>query len=389
MSLVKEGGIREYQDLTRFTASSADVALKDQIDLMARCWFSLTSGRTKPIEHSYVDARSNLSETVRITGSAEHGIATIHDQDILIFAISQWVDAKRHGLEFSRRIHFTPYQLLAWMNREPSGGQYQRIRDALHRLKTTSIETTIRSQAGNRKRNRTRQFSWISEWEITEENGEIRGIEVVLTEWLFESIQNFHVLTLDKRYFDIPGSVERWLYQYARKATGGPAGVWKESFRSLYQKSASQQDYKHYANTLRKLIKKDALPGMHLEQCKSTLGKDMLLMARHEKREVVENKPAVSETQLELVERTPLEDAWENVLEIMRKQFGEATVKSWFNALRPLELEGTTLTYHAPTKFIADWIETHYSQSLRDAWKETGHRVSEIRFEVKQKKKAA
>lgn len=243
-----EGGIKEHQDLTRFTASSADVAPKEQIDLMARCWFSLTPGRTEPIQHEYVDAKTGQTETVRITGSAEQGIATIHDQDLLIFAVSQWIDAKRMGLEPSRRIHFTPYQFLAWINREPGGGQYQRLKDALHRLKMTSIQTTIRSESGKRTRNRIRQFSWISEWEITEENGEIRGVEVVLAEWLFESVQDFHVLTLDKRYFDIPGSVERWLYLYARKATGGANGVWKETLKSLYRKSASQQEYKHYAS---------------------------------------------------------------------------------------------------------------------------------------------
>jgi plasmid replication initiation protein len=233
MGRMIEGGIKEHQNLERFIASSADIAPKDQIDLMARCWFSLTPGRTEAIQHEYVDARSGQTETVRITGSGEHGIATIHDQDLLIYAISQWIEAKRKGLEPSRRIHFTPYQFLAWMNREPGGGQYQRLKDALHRLKMTSIQTTIRSEQGKRSRKRIRQFSWISEWEITEEKGEIRGIEVVLAEWLFESIQDFHVLTLDKRYFDISGSVERWLYLYARKATGGPTGVWKETFKSL------------------------------------------------------------------------------------------------------------------------------------------------------------
>ncbi|MBK8091544.1 MAG: replication initiator protein A [Verrucomicrobiaceae bacterium] len=163
------------------------MAPKEQIDLMARCWFSLTAGRTEPIQHEYVDAKTGQTETVRISGSAEHGIATIHDQDLLIFAVSQWIDAKRMGLEPSRRIHFTPYQFLAWINREPGGGQYQRLKDALHRLKMTSIQTTIRSESGKRTRNRIRQFSWISEWEITEENGEIRGVEVVLAEWLLKA----------------------------------------------------------------------------------------------------------------------------------------------------------------------------------------------------------
>lgn len=75
-----EGGIKEHQGLARFTASAADIAPKDQIDLMARCWFSLRTGRTDPIEHEYPDVKSGQTETVRITGSAEHGIATNHDQ---------------------------------------------------------------------------------------------------------------------------------------------------------------------------------------------------------------------------------------------------------------------------------------------------------------------
>lgn len=385
-----EGGIKEHQDLARFTASSSDVAPKDQIDLMARCWFSLTAGRIEPIEHQYTDAKTGQAETVRITGSAEHGIATIHDQDLLIFAISQWVEAQRMGLKPSRRIHFTPYQFISWMNRTPGGGQYQRLKDALHRLKMTSIQTTIRSESGKRTRNRIKQFSWISEWEITEEEGEIRGIEVVLAEWLFESIQDFHVLTLDKRYFDIPGSVERWIYLYARKATGGANGIWKETFKSLYLKSASQQQYKHYASSLRKLVEKNNLPGLRLEKVVSNQGKDMLLMERTEKRQMVENKSVpANEQQIPLIEKTPLEEAWENVLEIMNKVLGEPTVNSWLKVLHLKGVDGDTLTYRAPTKFIGDTVATQYKYKLMSAWKSVGYELRAIQFEVKPVKKTA
>jgi plasmid replication initiation protein len=327
---------------------------------------------------------------VKITGHPEHGIATIYDQDLLIYAMSQWVDAKRLGLEPSRRIHFTPYQFLTWINREPGGGQYQRLKDALHRLKMTSIQTTIRSEIGKRTRNRIRQFSWISEWEITEEQGEVRGVEVVLAEWLFESIKDFHVLTLDKRYFEIPGSVERWLYLYARKATGGPAGVWKETFKSLYQKSASQQAYKHYASALRKLVKKNDLPGLRLEQVSSAQGRDMLLMERTEKRSAVESKEApIQDVQLTFLERTPLEESWENVLEVMRRQIGAEQVKAWLEKLHLVSLEGETLHLRAPTKFIAEWVENNFRQKLEAAWQSMGQPVTSIRFELKGRKLAA
>lgn len=385
-----EGGIIEHQDLARFTASSNDVAPKDQIDLMARNWFSLTPGRTHAIEHIYDDARTGGQETVRITGSAEHGIATIHDQDLLIFAISQWVEAKQREVEISRRIRFMPYQFFMWLGIEANGTSYRRVREALHRLKTTTIETTVRSQRGKRTRNRIKQFSWISEWAITEEEGEIRGIEIVLAEWLFESIQDFHVLTLDKRYFEIPGGVERWLYLYARKATGGGSGIWKETFRSLYQKSASQQAYKHFASALRKLAAKNNLPGLRLEKVLSTRGGDMLLMERAEKRQAAGKIPAAPKPeQLPLIEKSPLEEAWENVLEMMDRQLGAPTVNSWLRNLRLVELQNGLLTFRAPTRFVADWVATHFKHKLIAAWEVLGYDLKEISFESKTAKKTA
>lgn len=384
MGRMVEGGIKEHQGLERFTASSSDIAAKDQIDLMARCWFSLTPGRVVPIEHQYVDAKSGETETIRITGSPQYGIATVYDQDLLIYVISQWVEAKRAGLSPSRRIHFTPYQFLSWMNREPGGGQYQRLKEMLNRLRTTTIETTVRS--GNRRKNRVKQFSWISEWEITEEQGEIRGIEVVLAEWLFESIQNFHVLTLEKDYFNIQGSLERWLYLYARKATGGKEGMWRESFKSLYQKSASQSEFKHFANSLRKLTKKNELPGLRLTQLLTVKGKPMLVMERTEKRAAPEVK---EETQPELIERSPLEEAWETVLATLRKHVGDATVNSWFTQLHLVNFEDGTLTYRAKTKFIADWVQSHHTPRLRSAWKSAGYEVATFSFEAPREKSAA
>lgn len=268
------------------------------------------------------------------------------------------------------------------------GTAYRRVKDALQRLRMTSIETTIRPQSGKRTRNRIRQFSWISEWEITEEAGEVRGVEVVLAEWLFESIQDLHVLTLDKRYFDIPGGVERWLYLYARKATGGPEGMWKETFKSLYKKSASQQDYKHYASSLRKLAQKNELPGLRLERASSSKGEDMLIMARTEFRPPIEANTGPQE-QLELIELSPLEEAWESALEILRKRLGAATANSWVGLLNLVGLECGTLTFRAPTKFIADRVNSQYSHSLISAWESLGYEVAEIVIETAARKTGA
>ncbi len=373
MGQIVDGGIEEHQNLKRFTASPSNIAAKDQIDLMSWCWFSLTPNRTEPIEHQFVNLKTKQTESVRITGSLEHGIATIHDQDLIIFAVSHWVEAKSRGLEPSRRICFTPYQFFTWMNKPANGPSYARLREALQRLKTTNVETTIRSEKQNR--GRMKQFSWISEWEIVEESGKVRGVEVVLAEWLFESIQNYHVLTLDKRYFDIPGSVERWLYLYARKATGGAQGIWKETFKSLHKKSASQQAFKHYAHALRRIIQRNDLPGLRLAQKASQAGEDMLVMERLEKRVASTAQPAQQST---LFEQSPLEEAWENVLEILRKQLGNGIVKSWLEKLQVLAIEDGSLTYRAPTRFIADHVQSRYGHRVKAAWEAIGHHVTTL-----------
>jgi plasmid replication initiation protein len=370
------GGIEKHQQLKPFTASAFDIAAKDQIDLMSRCWFSHTPNRTEPIEHEFPNLKTKRVEKVRVTGSAEYGIATVHDQDLIIFAISQWVEAKRKGNEPSRRICFTPYQFITWMNKAPHGSAYARLKDSLHRLKTTNIETTIRS--GDNRRGVMKQFSWISEWKITEEDGNVRGVEVVLAEWLFESIQDFHVLTIDKRYFEIAGSVERWLYLYARKATGGANGIWKESFKLLHKKSASQQAYKHYAHTLRKLVEKNELPGLRLSRKMSVSGDDMLVMERTEKRQTTVVK---EEVQLALIEQSPLEEAWENVLEILRNQMGAPVVAAWIEKLHFLGFEDGTLTYRAPSRFIGDTAEAKFGQRLKAAWCSLGYEVLKLQIE--------
>jgi len=372
------GGIVKHQDLKRFDASPDDVTPKDQINLMARNWFSLIPGRTEPIIHEYVDSSSGYGRMVKITGNAEHGIATMYDQDLLIFAISQWVEAKRLGLEPSRRIFFKPYQFFAWLGIKPAGKAYARLKDNLNRLKTTTVETTIQTQKGKRQKKKIRQFSWISEWEIQEESGEVRGVEVVLAEWLFESIQNFHVLTLDNRYFEIYGTMERWLYLYARKATGGPSGIWKETFKSLYRKSAALSEYKHFANKLRKVIAKNELPGFRLESVKSSQGKDMLLMERL--REEVEATGSVNEFQPELIEKTPAEEMWENILQKLRQSVPQEEITNWLAKLSPVETAPSVLCLRAPTEFIKDWVENRYRPRILAASKSLQFEVTELVF---------
>src|SRR5260221_192104 len=105
-----------------------DASPRDQRDLMERPFFSLSkSPRTKPILY-----RANDVE-VQVFGMPDHGMATIWDADVLIWAASQIVRAENLGLATSRFFRFTPYQLLRGVGRPTGNQQYLLLKAALAR----------------------------------------------------------------------------------------------------------------------------------------------------------------------------------------------------------------------------------------------------------------
>ena len=56
--------------------------------------------------------------------------------------------------------------------------------------------------------------------------------------------------------------------------------------------------------------------------------------------------------------------AWNAVYKELRDEFGEAVFRSW---LKPLTLQAYyhgTLEVSVPTRFMRDWIQTHYSKRI-------------------------
>ena len=170
----------QIKQLDLFRALPGDMAPRDAQDLMAHPFFSLAkSRRTVPI-----DFRSG-EVTVRVEGTREHGIATIWDADILIWAASQLVEARDAGIPTSRLMRATPFQILRFIGRGTSLRDYQRLKAALDRLQSTSVATSIRETTGRR----LHRFSWINEWkELAAEDGRPLGIELILPDWFYSGV---------------------------------------------------------------------------------------------------------------------------------------------------------------------------------------------------------
>ncbi|WP_437269654.1 replication initiator protein A [Stutzerimonas balearica] len=244
--------------LAPFRALPSDMAPRDAQDLMAHPFFSLgKSRRTLPI-----DFRAG-SVTVRVEGTHEHGIATIWDADILIWAASQIVEARDAGIATSRLIRATPYEILRFIGRGTSRRDYQRLKAALDRLQTTSVATSIRETTGRR----LHRFSWINEWkELAAADGRPLGIELILPDWFYAGVlDRALVLTIDREYFRLTGGIERWLYRLVRKHGGHQPEGWQFDFRHLHRKSGSAARYSDFALDLRALVARQSLPGYQLD----------------------------------------------------------------------------------------------------------------------------
>ena len=248
----------ERSRLDPFVVATGDAPPRDQRDLMDRPFFSLAkTPRTKPILYKAADIE------VQVFGMPEHGMATIWDADVLIWAASQIVAAENNGLTTSRFFRFTPYHLLRAIGRPTGNRQYLLLKAALARLQSTVIATTIR----NGPHWRRRQFSWINEWEeMTTRAGRVEGMEFVLPEWFYNSvIDRSLVLTIDPAYFRLTGGIERWLYRVARKHAGHQRHGWIFEVAHLHQKSGSLARPSDFALDLRRIAARQQLPGYRLQ----------------------------------------------------------------------------------------------------------------------------
>ena len=202
--------------------------------------------KTRKFQHN------NTTITVRAT---ELGIATIHDKDIWIYCVSKLMQALYEGQEISQLIHFTIYDYLVTTNRHTSGSDYGRAKEALDRLRST----TITVESDNEKIREAKGFGLIDYWSIEEHEGRMIRVSVRLPDWLFHSIANKEVLKISPDYFRIRKPIDRRVYELARKHCGHQV-EWKVSLQILHKKSGSTANISEFRRAIKSLASSDDLP---------------------------------------------------------------------------------------------------------------------------------
>ena len=71
--------------------------------------------------------------------------------------------------------------------------------------------------------------------------------------------------------------------------------------------------------------------------------------------------------------KSELRETWERVVTRLRAELGEELYASWFARMEPEEIAGKTLIVTLPTKFLQNWVRTHYyAKVLKIVSKEYG-----------------
>ena len=258
----------ENRQLDLFVSAGGDIAARDAQDLMAWPFFSLAkTKRVRPIDF-------RMGETsILVEATAEHGMATIWDADVLIWVASQIVEARDAGRATSRLIAASPHEILAFTRRGTGKASYERLKAGLDRLQSTTIATSIRQRDARRRH----RFSWINEWkERLDAKGRALGIEMIIPDWFYEGVlDQALVLTIDPAYFALTGGLERWLYRLVRKHGGKQKGGWSFDIQHLHMKSGALSPPKRFAFELRDIVRRQALPGYALS-LEHALGRERL-----------------------------------------------------------------------------------------------------------------
>ena len=196
------------------------------------------------------------------------GIATIYDKDVLIYLASIISDQVERGEEPERTVRFPAYDFLKTTSRGTGKRAYELFLDALFRLRSTNISTSIAS-AGTRDR---RGFGWIEDWRVLERHTAsgrlvMAGVEVTLNRWMFAAIvKDRRILTINPAYFSLKKGLERRLYEIARKHVGYQ-DAWYVGLPKLAKKCGSEGTMRKFKFRIAQIAEHDGLPDYSLRIC--------------------------------------------------------------------------------------------------------------------------
>ena len=224
---------------------------KDDMASMEHPVFSLSTKPDMRVLHY-----EHNGNTITIKPSYD-GLPTIHDKDILLYCASYLRAAISKGHIPSRTIRFTAYDFLVSTNKAVDGDSYERFKDALNRLRGTTINTNIKTGGLQIEEG----FGLIDAWRAVKEDkdGRVIAAEIKLSDWFYNAILSNELLTISRDYFRLRKPIERRIYELARKHCGDEQ-AFKIGLAKLHKKTGSSSTLREFRRLFGRLLQTDHLP---------------------------------------------------------------------------------------------------------------------------------
>jgi plasmid replication initiation protein len=230
---------------------------RDIMEVMEIPFLALSKKRTKPITYRSKDGKIK----VNITPHTNHYLASIYDWDIIQCIAGRIQEAINSGQDIpSSKVIIPRSKLLKELRKDDGKKARKEIEQSLARLRFTGIETTIRNEDYRYKGG----FGFIDSWGYTERK-DLKEFRITLSDWLYDGIcVQAALLKVSNDYFSLTSGVKKFLYRTARKHVGNN-DQWEFSIEKLYEKSASEQEFKKFKYDLKKAVLDNDIPDYFLE----------------------------------------------------------------------------------------------------------------------------
>lgn len=247
--------IRDNLKITDETVSvlipDENLNLKNDLVLLEFPFFSISKN---PDNKIFQWASACGRKTIEILPSAR-GRATMDDSRILVFVVSNLVQMANRGAP-SRRLRFRVGDYLDFLGRTAQGGKDKdEVEMAMDRLAGTRVKTNVWESTSRTSEN----FGFIENWKIVEKNNHYGTavFDIKISEFTFQAIQSFGVLTLCKSYPQLPPLARR-IYEIGRKHCGRQRN-WKVAISLLHHKSGSSSNIHEFKRKLSEISKRGTL----------------------------------------------------------------------------------------------------------------------------------
>jgi plasmid replication initiation protein len=156
---------------------------------------------------------------ITLTPHATLGLPTMMDKDILLYCGSLVMAEINQGRIPPKTLRFSARDLMVTTNRQTNDVGYRMLDRAFKRLTGALMSTNIKTHDIEESRN----FHILDSSRVIKSSRDGKRmvqVEVTLSDWFYRALIGKEVLTINRAYFRLRKTLERRLYELARKHCG-------------------------------------------------------------------------------------------------------------------------------------------------------------------------